>query len=156
MLASDTTATTVKFEKIIDFGAVQQSPRQLVLSAGRVVTIIIETPLNFISLPRVSESLPFLHPYCRFSMTWRLILLMELQQATSHNFIISMSRRLCLRGRQVMSFQEREKVVRRKVCLRFSFPIGSCWPQNTSQKVKNTTKVTSSRIFCQSWNEKMR
>jgi hypothetical protein len=31
------------------------------------------------------------------------------QQATSHDFIISMSRRLCLRGHQAMSFQEREK-----------------------------------------------
>jgi hypothetical protein len=41
---------------------VQQSLRQSALSAGCVVTIIIEIPLNFISLPRVSEWLPFLHP----------------------------------------------------------------------------------------------
>jgi hypothetical protein len=31
---------------------------------------------------------------CRSSTTWRLTLLMELQQAASHGFIISMSRRL--------------------------------------------------------------
>jgi hypothetical protein len=38
-----------------------------------------------------------------------VILLIELQQATSYGFIIFMSRRLCLRSRQVMSFQEREQ-----------------------------------------------
>jgi hypothetical protein len=42
-------------------------------------------------------------------MTWRLILLTELQQATSRSFIIPMSCRLCLQSRQVMSFQERKK-----------------------------------------------
>jgi hypothetical protein len=31
--------------------------------------------------------------------------------ATSHGFIISMSHQPCLRGRQVMSFQEREKTL---------------------------------------------
>jgi hypothetical protein len=46
-----------------DLGAVQQSSGQSALSAGGVVTIIIKTSLNFILLPGVSESLPFLHPY---------------------------------------------------------------------------------------------
>jgi hypothetical protein len=64
---------------------------------------------------------------CRSSMTWKLILLMELQQATIHGFIISISRRLCLRNRQAMSFQEREKALGwRKLCLLFLLPIGSC------------------------------
>jgi hypothetical protein len=31
------------------------------------------------------------------------------QQAMSHGFIISLSRRSCLRSRQVISFQEREQ-----------------------------------------------
>jgi hypothetical protein len=46
---------------------------------------------------------------CRSSMTCRLILLMELQQATSSGFSISMNHQLCLRSRQAMSFQEPEK-----------------------------------------------
>jgi hypothetical protein len=45
----------------------------------------------------------------RSSMTWRLILLMELQQATSHSFNIYMNRRLCLWNEHVMSSQGREK-----------------------------------------------
>jgi hypothetical protein len=88
-------------------------------------------------------------------MTWRLILLMELQQGTNHSFIFSMSRWLFLRSRQVMLFQEQEKkLVWRKLCSLFSLPIGSCWSQNTSQKVRNTIKMTSSQIFSQSRNEK--
>jgi hypothetical protein len=47
---------------------VQQSPRQSTLSAGCVVTIIIESPLNFISLPCISELLRFLHPYAALAV----------------------------------------------------------------------------------------
>jgi hypothetical protein len=68
LLASATTATTIKFERIAGSGAVQQSPRQSALSARRVMTMMIETPLGLISLPHVSESLPFLLRYLWF---WR-------------------------------------------------------------------------------------
>jgi hypothetical protein len=48
-------------------------------------------------------------------------------QMTSHSFNICTNRRLCSRSRQVMSRQERDKkLVRRKLCLRFSSSIGSC------------------------------
>jgi hypothetical protein len=42
----------------------------------------------------------------------------------------------------------------RKLCLQFSLPIESYWSQNTSQKIRNTARITSSWIFFQSWNEK--
>jgi hypothetical protein len=42
----------------------------------------------------------------------------------------------------------------KKTMFAISLPIGSYWSQNTSQNVRNTTKITSSQAFFQSWNEK--
>jgi hypothetical protein len=90
-------------------------------------------------------------------MTWKLILLMKLQYTMSYDFNIYMNHQLCLWNRHVMSSQRWEKKLAwRQLCLRLSLPIGSCWSQNTSQNARNTARITSSRIFFQSWNKKKR
>jgi hypothetical protein len=49
-----------------------------------------------------------------------------------------------------------KKLMWSKWCLLFPLPIGSCWSRITSQKVRNSTKMTSAQIYFQSWNEKKR